>query len=102
MKKLLLATAMFLAFSSSVFAFIPHMNFFVNREVGTARIFNNTARPFVCSGYAYGMTMNRVVLNSWFNQIYVAPGMYAYAYVYSNYYDPFVNVWAHVDCQHTW
>lgn len=102
MKKLLLATAMFLTLSSTVSAFVPHMNFFVNREVATARIFNNTGRAFVCSGTAYGMTMNHVVLNSWFNQIYVAPGMYAYAHVYSNYYDPFVNVWAQVDCQFSW
>lgn len=99
MKKLLFTVALLLAFSTSAFAFIPEMNFFVNREVATVRIWNNSGRPFVCSGSAYGMTYNRVVLNSWFNQVYVAPGMYAYAYVYSNYYDPFLNVWAQVNCQ---
>lgn len=91
-----------LALSSQAFAFIPQMSFFVNREVATARIWNTTARSFVCSGVAYGQTYYGVQLNSWFSNLYVAPGMSADAYVYSNFYDPFVNSWAQVDCQFTW
>ena len=102
MKKLLISAAIFLGLTSSVFAFVPQMSFFVNGEVATARIFNYTARPFVCSGSAFGQTYRGVVLNSWFNQIYVTPGMFADAYVYTNYYDPFMNAWAQVDCQFTW
>ena len=102
MKKLFLTAFIFLTFSSSVFAFVPRMRFFVNREVAIARVFNQTGRPFVCSGTAFGQTYSGYVLNSWFNQIYVLPGMYADAYVYSNYYDPFVSAWAQVECQHTW
>ena len=102
MKKLILSAVVFLGLTSSVFAFIPQMSFFVNGEVATARIFNNTMRPFTCSGTAFGQTYNRVVLNVWFNQIYVTPGMYVDTYVYSNYYDPFTYAWAQVDCQLTW
>jgi len=102
MKKLLFSALLFLTLTNSVFAFIPQMSFFVNREVATARIWNNTSSSFICSGIAYGRTYNGVVLNSWFNQIYVAPGMYADAYVYSNFYDPFVYNWAEVDCQFIW
>lgn len=102
MKKLMLAFIMTLTLTTSAFAFIPQMSFFVNREVATARVWNTTGRPFICSGVAYGQTYNGVVLNSWFNQLYVAPGMHADAFVYSNFYDPFINAWAQVDCQFTW
>ena len=102
MKKLIFAATLFTLLTSSVFAFVPQLSFFVNREVATSRVFNNTARPFICSGMAFGQTYNGVVLNAWFNQIYVAPGMFADAYVYSNYYDPFARAWAQVDCQFTW
>ena len=97
--KLLLSSAIFLALSSNVFAFTPQMKFFVNREVATVQIMNNTNRVLVCSGVAYGTTMNRITLNAWFNNVQVTPGAFANAYVYSNYYDPFINVWANVNCQ---
>jgi hypothetical protein len=102
LKKLLLSTAIFLGLTSSVLAFTPHMGFFVNREVAISRVFNNTGRLFVCSGYAFGRTYSGFVVNSWFNQVYVNPGMYADAFVYTNYYDPFMNAWAQVDCQFVW
>jgi hypothetical protein len=102
MKKILLSVALFLSVSTSVFAFYPQMSFFVNGDVATARVWNNTGRPFVCSGTAFGQTYNGVVLNAWFNQVYVTPGVYADAYVYSNVYDQFMNVWAQVDCQFIW
>ncbi|MGZ3807936.1 MAG: hypothetical protein ACXVCE_07620 [Bacteriovorax sp.] len=102
MKKFILSAMVFLSLSTSVFAFVPQMSFYVNREVATARVWNYTGRPFVCSGTAYGQTFSGVVLNAWFNQIYVAPDMYADAYVYSNYYDPFSRAWAQVDCQFAW
>lgn len=102
MKKLMFITVIFTALSSSAFAFIPQMSFFVNREVAVSRVWNTTNRPFVCSGVAYGQTYNGVMLNSWFNNLYVAPGAFAEAYVYSNFYDPFTRSWAEVDCQFTW
>ncbi len=98
MKKLMLSALVFISLTTSVFAFMPQMSFFVNREIATAQIWNNTHRPFVCTGTAFGRTYNGMVLNTWFNHVYVAPGMYAYAYVYSNYYDPFMTAWASVDC----
>ncbi len=102
MKKLIFLALLFLTLTTSVFAFIPQMSFFVNREVATARVWNYSERAFICSGTAFGRTYNGVVLNSWFNQINVAPGMYADVFVYSNFYDPFVNNWAEVDCQFSW
>jgi hypothetical protein len=102
MKKLILSAVLFLGLSSSVFAFIPQMSYFVNGEVATTRVFNTTNRPFICSGTAFGQTNSGMVLSAWFNQIYVAPGMFANAYVYTNYYDPFFRAWAQVDCQFTW
>ena len=102
MKKFLVVIAITILSLSQAFAFYPQLSFFVNREVATTRIWNTSYQPMVCSGYAFGQTFNGVVLNSWFNTIYVGPGMYADAYVYSNFYDPFVNSWAQVDCQFTW
>lgn len=102
MKKILVLAFLTMAFTTSAFAFVPQMSFFVNREVATARVWNTSARGFVCSGVAYGQTFNGVQLNSWFNNLYVAPGAFADAYVYSNYYDPFVNAWAQVDCRYNW
>ncbi len=102
MKKFMLSAFVFLSLSTSVFAFVPQMSFYVNREVATARVWNYSDRAFVCNGTAFGQTFGGVVLNSWFNQVYVAPGMYADAYVYSNFYDPFATAWAEVDCQFIW
>ncbi|MFA6236101.1 MAG: hypothetical protein WC635_02145 [Bacteriovorax sp.] len=103
MKKLMLLAVLLSALlSTSAFAFIPQMSFYVNREVAVTRVWNTTNRPFVCSGYAIGTTYSRIQLSAWFSNLYVAPGMSADAYVYSNYYDPFVNASAEVNCQFTW
>lgn len=102
MKKLIIACALLVVTMSQAFAFYPQMNFFVNREVATARVWNTGHRAMICSGYAFGQTYSGVVLNAWFNSLYIRPGMYADAYVYSNYYDPFARAWAQVDCQFTW
>jgi len=102
LKKLLLCASIFLGLTSSVFAFAPQMGFYVNRDVAISRVFNYTRRPLVCSGNAFGRTYSGYVLNSWFNQLHVAPGMFADAYVYTNVYDPFMSAWAQVDCQFTW
>jgi hypothetical protein len=87
---------------SQAFAFYPQMSFFVNPEVATARVFNSSNQPIICSGYAYGQTYRGMVLNAWFNSMYIMPGSFADSYVYTNYYDPFARAWAQVDCQYTW
>ena len=102
MKKLILSVSLFVALSSSAFAFIPQMSYFVNRGFATSRVFNTTGQPFICSGTAFGQTSSGLVINAWFNQLYVAPGGYADAYVTTNFYDPFVNAWAQVQCQFAW
>ncbi len=102
MKKLFITCAVLLVTMTQAFAFYPQMSFFVNREVATTRVWNTSFRPIVCSGYAFGQTYRGVVLNSWFNQLYILPGVYADTYVYTNYYDPFMRAWAQVDCQYAW
>jgi hypothetical protein len=102
MKKLMFTTALLLALTTTAFGFIPQMSYFVNREVATVQVWNTSGRPFICSGVAYGQTYNGLQLNAWFNNLYVYPGASAEAYVYSNFYDPFVSAWAQIDCQFTW
>jgi hypothetical protein len=102
MKKLIITCALFIVTISNAFAFFPQLNSFVNGEVATTRVWNTSYRAMVCSGNAFGQTYNGVVLNSWFNNLYIMPGMYADAFVYTNYYDPFARAWAQVDCQFTW
>jgi len=99
-KKTLIALGLFSSLSLSTFAytFVPPMNFFVNREVATTRVFNTTGFPIVCSGQAFGATFGGVVLNAWLNNVVIYPGQWADATVYSNYYDPFARAWANISC----
>jgi hypothetical protein len=102
MKKFILSTIAALTISSSAFAFIPQMEYFVNREVAVARVWNNTYNTIVCSGQAFGRTYQGVVLNAWINNMVIYPGAYAEAYVHSNFYDPMIQAWAQVDCRIGW
>ncbi len=102
MKKLALSFVVFLTVSSQAHAFIPQMSFFVNREVAIARVWNTTYRPIVCYGQAFGRTWNGVVLNTWVNQLVIYPNTSVDVYVHSNFYDPFVQSWANIDCQIGW
>lgn len=102
MKKFILTSLAFLAFSTQAFAFIPRMEFFVNREVAVARVWNTTHRPIVCHGQAFGRTWQGVVLNSWVNGLVIYPNSSVNVYVHSNYYDPMLQAWAHIDCQFGW
>ncbi len=102
MKKMLMLAVFFLSLNSFAQAFIPRMEFFVNREVSVTRVWNQTFYPVVCSGLAYGQTYHGMVLNSWINQVIVAPGTFAEAYVHSNYYDPMVRAWAEINCYRAW
>ena len=102
MKKFILSAIAALTISTSAFAFVPQMEYFVNREVAVARVWNTTFRPIVCSGQAFGRTYQGVVLNAWINNVVIYPGVSADAYVHSNFYDPMVQAWAQVDCQIAW
>ena len=102
MKKILLACAFFAAMSSSAFAFIPQTNFYLNREVAIARVWNTSWQPIACYGQAFGRTWNGVVLNAWVNGVVIYPQTSVDVYVHSNFYDPFVQAWANIDCQYVW
>lgn len=88
-----------LSFFNSALAFTPRMDFFVNREVAVARIWNTTYRPVLCSGQAFGQTWRNLTLNAFINGALIYPNQSMDVYVYSNYYDPMVRAWAQVDCQ---
>lgn len=98
----MLSVFVFCTLSTSVFAFVPQMNFFVNREVATVRVWNTSGAPIVCNGSAFGQTFNGMIYQSWINQVYIAPGVFVEAYAYTNYYDPFARAWAQIDCQFAW
>lgn len=102
MKKLIFSAIATFIISGTASAFIPQMQFFVNRDVAVARVFNTTRQPIACSGYAYGRTYQGVVLSAYANNVVVYPGAFVDVYVYSNYYDPMVQAWAQVECFTTW
>lgn len=99
-RKFFISSALFagLSLSAQAYTFVPPMNFFVNRDVATTRVFNSTAFPIVCSGQAFGQTYGGVVLNAWLNNVVIYPGQWADATVFSNYYDPFARAWANIGC----
>lgn len=87
--------------SGTASAFVPQMQFYVDREVAIARVFNTTYRPVACSGVAFGRTYQGVVLNSYAN-IVVYPGAFVDVYVHSNFYDPMAQAWAQMNCEFSW
>ncbi|MBC7427642.1 MAG: hypothetical protein H7336_03460 [Bacteriovorax sp.] len=102
MKKLILSAITALTVSGTAAAFVPQMQFFVNREVAIARVFNTTFQPVACSGVAFGRTFQGVVLNAYANHVVIYPGASVDVYVNSNFYDPMVQAWAQIDCQVAW
>jgi hypothetical protein len=102
MKKLIFLALVCFSFSETVFAFTPRLEFFVNREVAIARVWNTNFRPIVCSGMAFGRTYQGVVLNAYANNLVIYPNASVDIYVHSNYYDPMAVAWAQIDCQFTW
>ncbi|MBY0414843.1 MAG: hypothetical protein K2Q18_11785 [Bdellovibrionales bacterium] len=102
MKKFIISLVAALNFSTSAYAFVPQMEFFVNREVAVSRVWNVTNRPIICSGQAFGRTYQGVVLSAWINNAVIYPGVSAEVYVHSNFYDPMIQAWAQVDCTVAW
>jgi hypothetical protein len=90
MKKFILVMALVFALAAPAFAGF-------NATKAWARVNNNYNFPVYCTGQVYGQTYSGIVLNSWFNG-WVHPGAYAYAYVYTNQMDPFVNAWNDIYC----
>ncbi len=101
MKKFILSAIAALTISGAASAFVPQMQFFVNREVAVVRVFNTSFRPIACSGVAFGRTFNGVVLNAYANVV-VYPGASVDVYVHSNFYDPMAQAWAQINCEFGW
>jgi hypothetical protein len=102
MKKIIFSALVLMTLTAQAQAFVPRMEFFVNREVAVTRVWNTTYAPIVCQGYAYGRTWNGVVLNSWVNGIVIYPNTAVDVYVHSNFYDPMVQAWAQINCGYSW
>lgn len=89
-----------LVFSMKSFAWFPYQaQVFVTPNQIQATVINFYARPMVCQGFTYGQTRFGYQLNSYLNNVYIAPGMNAYSYVYSyQFNDPFIRGWANLNC----
>ena len=95
---LLLISAPAQAYYGNSFRAQAHVTF-TNVQV-TATIVNQSWRAVVCSGYAYGQTWSGNVYNGYMNNVVIYPGQYAYAQVYSNGFDQFVNGWSDIWCRY--
>lgn len=91
MKKLLVSLFFFLTFVQSSFAFWVNPRIIINppRTYAEARVFNQWARPMVCSGQVAFQTYRGYVQYAYFNNQLIYPGQFAFAYVQTNIYNPF-------------
>lgn len=100
MKKILLVTLLSLAFIQSSFAFWVNPRIIINppRTYAEARVVNVWARPIVCSGQVAFQTTTGRVQFAYFNNQYIMPGQFAFAYVYTNIYEQFMFGRGGVNC----
>lgn len=99
--RLLLVAILFCAVNAHAFyGWFPANARVVVTPVQAQAVFvNNLAYPVICRGQVFASTYNGLVANSWVNDVVVYPGITAYAYVYTNPYNPFVNAWSQIYCR---
>jgi hypothetical protein len=98
-KVCVLAISLLISVSSFAHWFPYQAQVFATPNRVQATVVNFYARPMVCQGFAFGLTTFGYQLNSYLNNVYIAPGMNAYAYVYNyNFQDPFIRGWANLNC----
>ena len=93
--------ASILVLSSSAFAqwFPGRVHMAVYTQQVSAQVMNPYYEPIICSGYVFGQSYGGYVINAFFNEQYLTPGEYRYAYVQASPYAPFVNGWANINCR---
>lgn len=74
------------------------LNLNANKVQITASVYNNLNYRILCRGTAQGITWRGLPLYAYFNDVVLYPGQNAYAYVYTNMNDPFVNWNGNVQC----
>lgn len=87
-----------LSFLKSAFAWPVHANVWWNPLQANAQVFNHFGAPIICSGRAQGFTQFGRSYFSYLNPTVIFPGNSYQLYVYTNYYDPFINASAFIDC----
>lgn len=61
-------------------------------------VYNMWPRPIICSGRAVGITAQGLRLYSIMTRQVIMPGQFAYVYIHSNPYDPFIDGWGDFQC----
>ena len=81
---------MLLTLSTASFAFRVDARININNQVATAVVFNQWARPIVCSGRLFAMDAGSRWINQWMNNVMIFPGQHAYltarVHGYGNYF----------------
>ncbi|EQC48655.1 hypothetical protein M899_1027 [Bacteriovorax sp. BSW11_IV] len=99
MKKIILLALTLASVSSMARSFRVNADVSFNNTHAQAVVQNYWNRAMVCSGRASGFTQNGVRLDSFMNNVVIYPGSYAYINVYTNRFDPFMDVRASVKCR---
>lgn len=92
MKKMLIIAILSMAMVQSSFAFWVNPRIIITppRTYAEARVVNVWNRPIVCSGQVAFQTNSGRVQYAYFNRQFIYPRQYAFAYVYTNVYEPFM------------
>ena len=70
----------------------------VRRDVVSAQVYNPHYEPIICEGMAFGQTMYGQVFQARITDI-IPPGNSRFAFVRTNFSNPFVNGWGQVVCR---
>ena len=99
MKKLLFVVFAFMfSLNTYAYGFRANANVFVINTQAEISVYNSFYRTIVCSGDVRGLTISGQYVNAYMNNVVIHPGMYGYAYAYTNNYNPFVSASANIYC----
>lgn len=84
--------------STAQAGFRYHADVNFNDTNAQALVVNDRGYPLVCQGSARGRTASGEFLYSYMNQVVLYPGQHAYVYIYTNRFNPFVNVQSDIHC----
>lgn len=98
MKKLSVILILIVMSIQTAFAFPMHTQVFYGATQASATVFNHYGRPVICDLTATGITRWGQPVYAYLRGTVIYPGMTGYAYVYTNYNNPFVNANAYANC----
>lgn len=97
MKKILLLITLITSISSYSY-YQSHAVCSAHGIKGQCSVYNNSFYPVYCSGDVRGLTYYGNFLFTQMNH-WVNPGSYSTVYIYSNIYNPFINVQSSIFCR---